>query len=115
VRPEREVRHEPQSESWTLTVDPNYGGNRIYPDGLHFGEDALESYFISGNDPLSAKAESKWKISMSKDEWDVRIETHATVTASAQHYLLHSTVRTFKGEDLFFERTFEKKIVRTSA
>jgi hypothetical protein len=52
---------------------------------------------------------------MSKDEWDVRIETHATVTASAQHYLLHSTVRTFKGEDLFFERTFEKKIVRTSA
>lgn len=115
MRPEREVRYEPQSEGWTLTVDPNYGGNRVYLDGLHFGEDALESYFISGNDPLSAKAESQWKISMSKDEWDVRIETHATVTASAQHYLLHSTVRTFKGEDLFFERTFEKKIVRTSA
>ncbi|WP_456506002.1 hypothetical protein [Arthrobacter sp. UYCu723] len=115
ARPEREVRYEPQSESWTLTVDPNYGGNRIYPDGLHFGEDALESYFISGNDPLSAKAESQWKISLSKDDWAVRIETHATVTASAEHYVLRNTVRTFKGEDLFFERTFEKNIDRTSA
>lgn len=115
ARPEREIRCEPQSETWTLTVDPNYGGSRIYPDGLHFGEDSLETYQISGNDPLSAKAESQWKISLSKDGWDVRIETHSTVTATADHYLLHNTVRTFKGEELFFDRTFEKEIPRTSA
>lgn len=114
-RPEREVKYEPQSESWTLTVDPNYGGNRIYPDGLQFGEDALERYSISGNDPLTAKAESRWNVSLQREDWGVRIETHATVTADADHYLLHNEVRTFKDEQLFFEKTFEKRISRTSA
>ncbi|GAA3309810.1 CocE/NonD family hydrolase [Arthrobacter ramosus] len=115
ARPEREVRYEPQSESWTLTVDPNYGGNRIYPDGLSFGEEALERYSISGNDPLTARAESMWNVSLQREDWGVRIETHATVTASKDHYVLHNEVKTFKDEQLFFEKTFEKRISRTSA
>ncbi|WP_427016291.1 CocE/NonD family hydrolase [Pseudarthrobacter sp. P1] len=114
-RPEREVHYEPASQTWTLTVDPNYGGNRIYPDGLKFGEDATERYTISGNDPLSARAESEWTVTMERGDWAVRIQTHATVTATKEHYVLHNTVKTYKGDELFFERTFEKNIARTSA
>jgi hypothetical protein len=115
ARPEREVRYEPASDTWTLTVDPNYGGNRVYPDGLHFGEDALETYTISGNDPLTAKAESEWTVSLERDDWSVRIHTHSVVTATAEHFLVHNTVRTFSQEELFFEKTFDKRVARTSA
>ncbi|KRF09466.1 peptidase S15 [Arthrobacter sp. Soil782] len=114
-RPEREVRYEPATGSWILTVDPNFGGNRIYPDGLHYGEEAVEIYRIEEDDPLSASAESRWKISMEREGWSVRIETSATVTATAEHYVLRHSVTTYKGDEVFFEKTFDKQIARTSA
>ena len=113
-RPEREVRYEPATGSWTLTVDPNFGGNRIYPDGLRYGEDAVETYKICEDDPHAASAESHWSITMERDEWAVRIKTSAAITASADHYVLRHTVTTYKDDEVFFEKTFDKKIARTS-
>ncbi|MEA9985886.1 MULTISPECIES: CocE/NonD family hydrolase [Subtercola] len=115
VRPEREVRYEPQTESYTVTVDPNYGGNRIFPDGLHFSEDALETYFIEQNDPLTARAESEWRISLERGEWKTSIHTHSVITATRHAFELASTVTTFEGDELFFERTYRTSIPRTSA
>ncbi|MFE5921461.1 CocE/NonD family hydrolase C-terminal non-catalytic domain-containing protein [Streptomyces sp. NPDC056468] len=37
---------------------PRYGGTRVYPDGLEFTEDALETYTINEWDPLSARTRS---------------------------------------------------------
>lgn len=114
-RPEREVRYTPEDSTWTLTVDPNFGGNRIYPDGLRYGEEAVETYRIREDDPTSASANSQWKISMERDDWTIRIETSTTVTATAEYYLLHHTVTTYNGEEIFFEKEFTKQISRTSA
>ncbi|MDJ0357442.1 CocE/NonD family hydrolase [Paenarthrobacter sp. PH39-S1] len=113
--PEREVRYEPDSDSWILTVDPKYGGYRVYPNGMTYGEQAVERYSISGNDPLSAVAEANWVIEMGRDNWNVRIETESRISSTATHFRLANKVRTYLNGTVHFEKTFDKHIERTSA
>ncbi|MDQ6741158.1 MAG: CocE/NonD family hydrolase [Actinomycetota bacterium] len=113
--PEREVRYEPDSDSWTLTVDPKYGGYRVYPNGMNYGEQAVERYTISGNDPLTAVAEANWVIEMGRDDWNVRIETESLISSTATHFQLFNKVKTYLNGTVHFEKTFEKQIERTSA
>ena len=79
--PARQVSHEPETGRWTLTVDPDYGGARAYPDGLRYDEQALETYQIVADDPLSAIADSSWRIGLSRPGWDVQISVTATMRA----------------------------------
>ncbi|SDO88322.1 hypothetical protein SAMN04515671_2228 [Nakamurella panacisegetis] len=112
--PEREVRYEPASGRWTLTVDPNYGGSRTYPDGLVFHERALETYSIRADDPLSATATSSWHIGLVREGWDVRIDVTATMTADATHFVTeHRLAATLDGEDVFVN-TWRRRTPRTS-
>ncbi len=115
VIPEREVRYEPDSDTWVLTVDPKYGGYRSYPNGMLYGEQAMERYTITGNDPLSAVAESEWLIEMERDDWKVRIETSSRISANASHFHLFNKVTAYLNGAVHFEKTFEKEIERTSA
>ncbi|WP_218062933.1 CocE/NonD family hydrolase [Arthrobacter sp. SDTb3-6] len=112
--PEREVRYEPDSDTWVLTVDPKYGGYRVYPDGMRYGEQAVEKYTISGNDPLSAVAESNWLIEMDRDDWHVKIDTQSRISATATHFNLSNRVTTYLNGSVHFDKTFEKEIERTS-
>ncbi|BCY13975.1 CocE/NonD family hydrolase [Actinoplanes sp. L3-i22] len=114
VRPEREVRYEPESERWVLTVDPNYGGNRTFPDGLTYRESALERYTIAGDDPLSATAESQWTIGLERGDWRVTIDTSSVITATATHFRLSNEVRATLGDIVWFERTYVTDIDRSS-
>ncbi|WP_125609992.1 CocE/NonD family hydrolase [Specibacter cremeus] len=113
-RPEREVRYEPDSDTWVLTVDPNYGGHRAYPDGLVYSEAAQERYTISRNDPLSATAESQWKIGFDRGDWNVRIDTESVITSTATHFRLFNKVTTYLNGNVHTEKTFDKQIERTS-
>ncbi|GHG59899.1 peptidase S15 [Sinomonas cellulolyticus] len=113
-RPEREVRYDPETDTWVLTVDPNYGGHRIYPDGLVYRESALETYTISGNDPLTAEARSTWTVGLRRDDWDVLIETDSRITATATHFRLTSHITVHLDGDEYFVREFDSRIERTS-
>lgn len=112
--PEREVRYKPDSDTWVLTVDPRYGGHRIYPNGLTYGEQAVERYTITGDDPLSALAESHWVTELDRDSWSVRIETDSRISCTATHFLLHNEVRAQLDGAIHFERTFATSVPRTS-
>ncbi|SDT78981.1 CocE/NonD family hydrolase [Actinoplanes derwentensis] len=114
VRPEREVRYEPESERWVLTVDPNYGGNRTFPDGLTYRESALERYSIAEDDPLSATAESQWTIGLERGDWRVTIDTTSVITATATHFRLSNEVRATLGDIVWFERAYVTDIDRRS-
>lgn len=114
VRPEREVRYEPASGRWTLTVDPRYGGDRSYPDGLDYREQAVESYSIVDGDPLSATATSSWRIGLSGPGWQVHLEVDATMTADATHFVTEHRVQARCDGASVFDRTWHNRIPRTS-
>ncbi|MFB8034375.1 CocE/NonD family hydrolase [Streptomyces sp. NPDC056004] len=115
-RPERLVVRDVAKGEWRLEVDPRYGGTRVYPDGLEFTEDALETYTIEENDPLSARTRSDWAIRLHRPEmaWDVRIETRSEIGADDTDFITSDEVVCKDGDEVVFHRTWEKRIPRTA-
>ncbi|WP_256107500.1 CocE/NonD family hydrolase [Streptomyces sp. ODS05-4] len=115
-RPERLVVRDVAKGEWRLEVDPRYGGTRVYPDGLEFTEDALESYTIQEDDPLSARTRSDWKIRLHRPDlgWDTTVDTRSEITCDATHFTATSEVICAEGAEVVFHRTWEKRIPRTA-
>ncbi|MFK4067565.1 CocE/NonD family hydrolase [Streptomyces sp. NPDC029674] len=115
-RPERLVVRDVAKGEWRLEVDPRYGGTRVYPDGLEFTEDALETYTIQEGDPLSARTRSDWAIRLHRPElgWDTRVETRSEITCDAADFITSNEVVCKAGDEVVFHRTWEKRIRRTA-
>ncbi|MBW5426264.1 peptidase S15, partial [Streptomyces sp. BG9H] len=115
-RPERLVVRDVAKGEWRLEVDPRRGGKRVYPDGLEFTEDAVETYTIHEADPLSAHARSDWTIRLHRPElgWDTRIETHSEITCDAADFLTRDEVICREGDEVVFHHTWERRVRRTA-
>jgi len=115
-RPERLVVRDVAKGEWRLEVDPRYGGTRVYPDGLEFTEDALETYTIQEADPLSARACSDWSIRLHRPElaWDATVRTRSEITCDGTDFLTSNEVVCTDGGEVVFHRTWEKRVPRTA-
>jgi putative CocE/NonD family hydrolase len=115
-RPERLVVRDVAKDEWRLEVDPRYGGTRVYPDGLEYTEEALETYTIRADDPLSARTRSTWSIRLHRPElaWDTTIRTRSEISCDAEHFLTSDEVVCTEGGEVVFHRTWEKRIPRTA-
>ncbi|MFJ2906068.1 CocE/NonD family hydrolase [Streptomyces sp. NPDC087212] len=115
-RPERLVVRDVAAGLWRLEVDPRYGGTRVYPDGLEFTEDALETYTVQENDPLSARTRSDWSIRLHRPElgWDATVHTRSEITCDATDFVTSDEVVCTEGGEVVFHRTREKRIPRTA-
>ncbi|MEY9993446.1 hypothetical protein ABIE67_005478 [Streptomyces sp. V4I8] len=120
-RPERLVVRDVAMGEWRLEVDSGYGGTRVYPDGLEFTEDALETYTINEADPLSARTRSDWSIRLHRPElaWDATVRTRSEISCDrhdfVRHYFVTSNEMIYpEGEEVLFHRTWEKRTPRTA-
>ncbi|MBC2908232.1 CocE/NonD family hydrolase [Streptomyces cupreus] len=115
-RPERLVVRDVAKGEWRLEVDPRYGGTRVYPDGLEFTEDALETYTIREADPLSARTRSDWSIRLHRPElaWDTTVRTRSEITCDTEDFIASNEVICTDGGEVVFHRTWEKRIPRTA-
>ncbi|MFF7812282.1 CocE/NonD family hydrolase [Streptomyces sp. NPDC007945] len=116
ARPERLVLRDVAKGEWTLRVDPRHGGTRVYPDGLEYTEDAVETYTITEDDPLSARTRSEWHIRLHRPElaWDVTVDTRSEITCDADAFHTSDEVVCKEGGEVVFHRTWEKRIPRTT-
>ncbi|GGT87876.1 CocE/NonD family hydrolase [Streptomyces lateritius] len=115
-RPERLVVRDVAKGEWRLEVDPRHGGTRVYPDGLECTEEALETYTITEDDPLSAHTRSDWSIRLHRPEmaWDVTIDTRSEISCEAEEFVTSNEVVCKEGGEVLFHRTWEKRIPRTA-
>lgn len=116
ARPERLVTRDVGAGTWTLDVDPGYGGTRIYPDGLTFTEDAEESYTITEGDPLSARTHSAWSVRLERPDigWDAGLRTRSEITCDADNFYTENEVICTDGGVEIFARTWNRTIARTA-
>ncbi|MDJ1133735.1 CocE/NonD family hydrolase [Streptomyces iconiensis] len=115
-RPERVVVRDVAAGEWRLEVDPRYGGTRVYPDGLEFTEDALETYVIQEADPLSARTHSAWSVRLHRPDlgWDARVNTRSQITTDGTDFLTSNEVVCTEGGTEVFRRSWERRIPRTA-
>ncbi|MFI9616013.1 CocE/NonD family hydrolase [Streptomyces sp. NPDC052023] len=115
-RPERLVVRDVAKGEWRLEVDPRCGGTRMHPDGLEYTEDALETYTVREDDPLSARTRSDWSIRLHRPEfaWDTTIRTRSEIACTAEYFLTSNEVICTDGAEVVFHRTWEERIPRTA-
>ncbi|MDQ0986263.1 CocE/NonD family hydrolase [Streptomyces sp. V2I9] len=115
-RPERLVVRDVGRGEWRLEVAPCHGGTRVHPDGLECTEEALETYTIQQDDPLSARTRSDWRIRLHRPEaaWDVSVESRSEITADEHDFIASDEVVCKDGEEIVFHRTWERRIPRTT-
>ncbi|WP_225835410.1 CocE/NonD family hydrolase [Streptomyces sp. NK08204] len=114
----RTVVRDVAAGEWRLETGPRYGGTRVFPDGLEVTEEVLESYAVTEQDPLSARALARWSIRLHRPEqaWDAWVRTRSEVTCDADHFsscdevvceVVHAEER-----EVVFHQTWEERIPR---
>ncbi|MFF0747970.1 CocE/NonD family hydrolase [Streptomyces sp. NPDC004267] len=116
-RPERLVVRDVAKGEWRLEADPCAGdGTWVFPDGLEYGEEALETYTIDESGPLSARTRAQWSIRLHRPElaWNTRIQTRSEITCDADAFVTSDEVICEEGGEIVFHRTWEERIPRTA-
>ncbi|QGV79134.1 CocE/NonD family hydrolase [Streptomyces ficellus] len=116
LRPERLVVRDVATGEWRLEVDPRHGGTRVHPDGLECTEDAVETYTITEDDPLSARTRSDRTIRLHRPDlpWNVTVDTRSEIACDATHFVTAAEVICKEGSEVLFHRTWEKRVARTA-
>ncbi|KMY22854.1 CocE/NonD family hydrolase [Actinobaculum suis] len=116
-RPERLISQDVAKRETFIQVDPMYGGTRIYPDGLHYNEDAVERYWIGWDDPTTARTEAEWIVELSRPDmdWEASLKTRSTISCDAENFYVTSHVRCWDKDELIFEREWNTTIARTAS
>ncbi|MDO5721330.1 MAG: CocE/NonD family hydrolase [Actinomycetaceae bacterium] len=116
-RPERLISEDVVARETYLQVDPAYGGTRIYPDGLHFNEDSVERYWIQWDNPLKARTESEWKISLTRPDlnWKASLEATTRIQCDENNFYTESIVTCWEDEEQIFHRSWKQTIPREAS
>ena len=70
---------------------------RIDRIGLELGTQWKSQYHVEENDPLSAVAELRNTQTLSRNEWQIRVETQMRLSSTRNAFLLQGSLRAFEG------------------
>lgn len=80
--------------------------------GLDLGYYLMKRYRMIEDDPLSASTELFQRTILKRDDWSVRIESRARLTATDKHFQFSCDLETFEGNRPFVERSWAISIPR---
>jgi hypothetical protein len=104
-------RDSTSGETVTRVVDDS-GEHRISPHGLTTSEIASEVYRIRPDDPLSAHVEIHWTEALSRDDWQVRIETRTEMWADRETFFIRAHLEAFEGDQQVFVQHWDRQVSR---
>jgi predicted acyl esterase len=85
---------------------------RIDRINLELGTQDNTQYHVEENDPLSAVAELRHTQTLSRNEWQIRIETQLRLSSTGNTFLLQGSLRAMEGANEVCRRDWERSISR---
>ena len=85
---------------------------RIDRIGLELGTQWKTQYHVEDNDPLSAVAELSDTQTLSRNEWQIRIETQLRMSSTGNAFMLNGSLRAFEGDNEVCRRDWDSSIPR---
>jgi uncharacterized protein len=85
---------------------------RIDRIGLELGMESKSLYHIEPDDPLSAVADLRRTQTMSRDQWQVRVETQMRLASTRNAFLLQASLRALEGTKEVCAREWDSTIPR---
>jgi hypothetical protein len=85
---------------------------RIDRIGLEIGTESKSQFRVEEDDPLSAVAELRQAQTMSRDAWQIRIETRMRLSCTGDAFLLQASLRAWEGANEICRRQWDRSIPR---
>jgi hypothetical protein len=85
---------------------------RIEAIAMDLGYTFLKRHRISEYDPLSAQTEIVQRMTMRRQNWSVRIESRARLTATRENFQFSAELEAFEDDEPFAHRSWELAIPR---
>ena len=85
---------------------------RIDRIDLELGAKGKWQYHVEEDDPLSAVAELQRTQTMSREAWQIRIETRMRLSCTRDAFLLEASLRAYEGEQEVCRRDWDRAIAR---
>jgi hypothetical protein len=85
---------------------------RIDRIGLELGTQYKSEYQVEENDPLSAVAELRNTQTLSRNEWQIRVETQLRLSCTRNAFLLQGSLRAWEGANEMCHREWDRTIAR---
>ena len=85
---------------------------RIDRLGLELGTEGKSRFQVEEDDPLSAAAELRRTQTMSRDEWQIRIETRMGMSCTRNAFLLQGSLRAWEGSNEICRREWDRSVPR---
>jgi uncharacterized protein len=85
---------------------------RIDRIGLELGTQWKTQYHVEENDPLSAVAELHNVQTVSRNEWQIRVETQMRLSSTGDAFQLQGSLRAFEGANEVCRRDWDRSIHR---
>jgi predicted acyl esterase len=85
---------------------------RIDRIGLELGTQDKYEYKVEENDPLSAVTELRHIQTVSRNEWQIRIETQLRLSCTGNAFLLQGSLRAWEGANEVCHREWDRTVVR---
>jgi predicted acyl esterase len=85
---------------------------RIDRIGLESATQDKTDYHVEENDPLSAVAELHHTQTMSRNEWQIRVETQLRMSCTGNDFLLQGSLRAFEGANEVCHSDWDRSVPR---
>jgi len=108
----RTITRDIGSGAVTLRTVDDDGLKRIKAHGLEVGSRAVESFTITPEDPLSARAEAAWTFRIGRGGWQTRTEGRTVMWSDRDNFYLEAKLEAFEGDARVFEKTWNETIPR---
>jgi putative CocE/NonD family hydrolase len=79
---------------------------------LTIGAGGTDRFTLVGDDPLSAKHENRYRITMERGGWKIRTEADTVLTCTKEDFLLSAQLDAYEGETRIFSRSWSRRIPR---
>jgi hypothetical protein len=76
------------------------------------GAQSDSQFHVEENDPLSAAAELQRGLTMSRDAWQIRVETQIRLSSTGKDFLLYGGLRACEGAKEVCRREWNRSIPR---
>ena len=96
----------------TITHRDGVRVERIDRIDLESGTQDKTEYHVEDNDPLSAFAELRHSQTLSRNEWQIRVETQLRMSCTGNAFLLQGSLRAFEGAKEVCRRDWERTVPR---
>ena len=111
-RTRKVIEHDLIPGRTTLRLEYDDGRMRYVATGMETEDHSCETYSIMDGDPLSLSAHITRTLDYSREDWHIRIETAATMTADETHFHLSHHLDAYEGHTRVFTKSWSRAIAR---